>query len=222
MNENEVLVGIDFSLNSPAITIKYKKNEQESYKFCSFFNSSNKDWINKNIKAFEHHKTLNQLNGIDVIPYNRNITAEDYTEKESQKINDAQNLSKLIVEYIKKFIEYNTNIVIKVGIEGFSYGSKGAAYNDLIMYNSFLRKELLTLTSANNILVFSPKHAKKLAGNGNADKNYMINAFIENKLNDNLISNTNLFKYCKSLQLNKNLKPIDDLIDSYFILNCIK
>lgn len=222
MKEEELLVGIDFSLNSPSITIKYVFENEEHYQFCSFFNTDGREWLMKDIKAFKNHKALNNNTDVYMMPYERKITASDYTEKESQKIADAQQLSQLIVNYIKSFInETNLKLTnIKVAIEGFSYGSKGAAYNDLIMYNSFLRKELLTLTSANNIFVFSPKHAKKLAGNGNADKIYMINAFVENKLKDSLIEKTDLFKYCSSLDM-KNLKPVDDLIDSYFILNCL-
>lgn len=222
MKEEELLVGIDFSLNSPSITIKYVFENEEHYQFCSFFNTDGREWLMKDIKAFKNHKALNNNTDVYMMPYERKITASDYTEKESQKIADAQQLSQLIVNYIKAFInETNLKLTnIKVAIEGFSYGSKGAAYNDLIMYNSFLRKELLTLTSADNIFVFSPKHAKKLAGNGNADKIYMINAFVENKLKDSLIEKTDLFKYCSSLDM-KNLKPVDDLIDSYFILNCL-
>lgn len=222
MKEEELLVGIDFSLNSPSITIKYVFENEEHYQFCSFFNTDGREWLMKDIKAFKNHKALNNNTDVYMMPYERKITASDYTEKESQKIADAQQLSQLIVNYIKSFInETNLKLTnIKVAIEGFSYGSKGAAYNDLIMYNSFLRKELLTLTSADNIFVFSPKHAKKLAGNGNADKIYMINAFVENKLKDSLIEKTDLFKYCSSLDM-KNLKPVDDLIDSYFILNCL-
>jgi len=227
MKENDFLIGIDFSLNSPSITMKFKHNNNEQYKFCSFFNSDGKDWKVKDLKSYKNHKTIgNDINNKDVymIDYTRNITATDYTEKESQKIADAQFLSQLIVDFIKSFINENRieYLNIKIAIEGFSYGSKGAAYNDLIMYNSFLRKELLTLTSADNICVFSPKHAKKLAGNGNADKEYMINAFIENKLKDDLIEKTYLYKYCSENLDMKNLKPVDDLVDSYFILKCLK
>lgn len=227
MKEDDLLIGIDFSLNSPAITIKYKESEKWKYRFCSFFNSGGKDWRIKELKSFKNHKFIgNDIKNCDIymLDYTRDITADDYTEKESQKIEDAQKLSQLIVNYIKAFVNEN-NLEpknIKIGIEGFSYGSKGSAYNDLIMYNSFLRKELLSLTTANNIFVFSPKHAKKLAGNGNADKEYMIKAFIENKLNDSLIKNTYLYKYCSENLDISNLKPVDDLVDSYFILNCIK
>ena len=229
MKENDFLIGIDFSLNSPSITLKFKHDNNEQYKFCSFFNSDGKDWKVKDLKSYKNHKTIaNDTNNTDVylLGYARKITKSEYTEKESQKIDDANKLSKLIVDYVKAFIlEHNfvlSELNIKVAIEGFSYGSKGAAYNDLIMYNSFLRKELLSLTSADNIYVFSPKHAKKLAGNGNADKEYMINAFIENKLKDNLIEKTYLYKYCSSILDIKNLKPVDDLVDSYFILKCLE
>ncbi len=227
MKENDFLIGIDFSLNSPSITMKFKHLGEEQYKFCSFFNSGGKEWKTKDLKSYKNHKAIaNDISNQDVYmcEYVRNITKEEYTEKESQKIDDANKLSSLIVNYIKSVISEMFDIQklnIKIAIEGFSYGSKGAAYNDLIMYNSFLRKELLNLTSADNIFVFSPKHAKKLAGNGNADKDYMINAFVENKLKDSLIEKTFLYKYCSEKLDRKNLKPVDDLVDSYFILNCI-
>lgn len=226
MIENELKIGIDFSLNSPSICIKYKKDNNEQYSFCSFFNSDGKKWKEKDIKSFKNHKQIynNNYQDLHIIEYQRKITSDDYTEKESQKIEDANTISKLIVNYIKQFIVLN-NLEIKnifVAIEGFSFGSKGASYIDLIMYNSFLRKELaINLTQPYNIKIFSPKHAKKLTGNGNADKEYMIKSFIENKLQDELIQKTGLYHYCKSFLDIKNVKPIDDLVDSYFILKCL-
>jgi len=32
---------------------------------------------------------------------------------------------------------------VSVGLEGFSYGSKGNSFIDIIQYNTFLRKELI-------------------------------------------------------------------------------
>lgn len=218
-----MLIGIDFSLNSPSITIKYNQDNNTKYHFCSFFNCGNKNWKEKELKSFKNHKLLFENTDVSMIDYNRDIVSDDYTKKESEKIADANKLANLITEYINNFI-INDNIKVNniiVAIEGFSYGSKGAAYNDLIMYNSFLRKSLADkITNPTNIKVFSPKHAKKLAGNGNADKDYMINAFIENKLNDSNLENTLFYKFVKNMD-KSTLKPVDDLVDSYFILNCI-
>ena len=63
---------------------------------------------------------------------------------------------------------------------------------------------------------------KKLSNKGNANKDIMIDSFINNNLKDeNLLSNS-FWNYCKDNNLDyKNIKPIDDLVDSYAILKSI-
>ena len=133
---------------------------------------------------------------------------------------NAKYMSNLI---ISKLIEKVNNENIIVGIEGFSYGSISSSTLDLAMYNSFLRLKLLETFGEDSIIIISPTEGKKmLSGKGNANKDLMIESFIENKLNDNILIKNPFWNYCKNTDLDyKNIKPIDDLVDSYAILKSI-
>ena len=79
------------------------------------------------------------------------------------------------------------------------------------------------LVYINKISFFQPSHVKKLAGKGNANKFFMINAFQEDVLNDKDLRNTELWNWINNKDYSKKIpKPIDDIVDSYFILNCFK
>jgi hypothetical protein len=97
------------------------------------------------------------------------------------------------------------------------------SFIDLILFNSFLRKDLARMFGFENIIVISPKEAKKFAGNGNADKFYMINAFRENKQSDPVLKSTEFHRYmCNISEFETNPKPLDDLVDSYWIMKTAK
>ena len=106
-----------------------------------------------------------------------------------------------------------------VSLEGFAFQSQGAAFIDLIMFNSFLRKDIIRMFGYDKLMIVAPTSAKKLAGKGNANKDYMINAFIENKLGDEKLAASDFYKYVANNELDyKNIKPIDDLVDAYWIM----
>jgi hypothetical protein len=58
-----------------------------------------------------------------------------------------------------------------------------------------------------------------LAGKGNANKHFMIKAFQDDVLNDEDLRKTKLWKYVQGKDFSEKIpKPLDDLVDSYFIL----
>jgi hypothetical protein len=71
--------------------------------------------------------------------------------------------------------------------------------------------------------IISPTEGKKmLFGKGNAKKEDMIQSFIDNRLNDNVLIENSFWNYCKENDIDfKQPKPIDDLVDAYGILKCI-
>jgi hypothetical protein len=74
-----------------------------------------------------------------------------------------------------------------------------------------------------NLSIYQPSHVKKLAGKGNANKFYMIKAFQDNVLNDKNLKRSLFWKWIKDKDFSKDIpKPVDDIIDAYFILNCAK
>jgi len=211
-------IGIDFSLNSPAVCIK---KHDGSYQFISFFNFGNREWESKKIlKAFQAHRDLSDMTAIIAIPYNRQVKSKDFLENQREKLIDGKSIAELIVHYIVYL--YGTSNV-KVALEGFSYGSKGNSFIDIIQYNTFLRSMLLDVFGAKNIYIVQPSHVKKLAGKGNANKHAMAKSFQDDVLVDPNLRKTKLWNWCKEKDFSEKIpKPIDDLIDSYFVVNTIK
>ena len=215
-------VGIDFSLNSPAMTIQY---DSGMYKFFSFFNYGNDNFWERSKngkmqKAFSIHKELDDLDYAEIHPYNRGVKSKEFLLREREKLTDANFISGLIINILKN---ENVSENYHISLEGFSYGSKGNSFIDMIQYNTFLRHKLLNEFDINKISFFQPSHVKKLAGKGNANKFYMVKAFQEDVLNDKELRNTKLWNWIKDKDYSEKIpKPIDDIVDSYFILNCFK
>ena len=208
-----IKIGIDFSLTSPAICV-YKNNE---YKFISFFNDGGKDWKKSKSKSYRYHKDLCEI--IEVIPYTREIDSTNYRSEQKTKMSDALMIVNLIIEKLKTIIDDD----VIIGLEGFSYGSISSSTLDLAMYNSFLRMKLIEIFGSDCLNIVSPTEGKKiLFGKGNAKKEDMIQAFIDNRLDDNILIDSNLWKYCNKNGVDfKQPKPIDDLVDAYGILKSI-
>ena len=208
-----IKVGIDFSLTSPSMCV-YKNGE---YLFISFFNDSGKDWRKSKSKSYRYHNEL--CNIIDIISYTRNIDDSNYRNEQKTKMADALMIVNLIIEKLKLIIDDE----VIIGLEGFSYGSISSSTLDLAMYNSFLRMKLIENFGSNVLNIISPTEGKKiLFGKGNAKKEDMIQAFIDNRLDDNLLMFNALWQYCKINGVDfKQPKPIDDLVDAYAILKSI-
>jgi hypothetical protein len=208
-----IKIGIDFSLTSPAICV-YKNG---IYSFISFFNDGGKDWKKSKSKNYRYHNDL--FNIIDIIPYTRKIDDSNYRNEQKTKMSDAFMIVNLIIDKLKSIIDDD----VIIGLEGFSYGSISSSTLDLAMYNSFLRMKLIENFGSDVLNIISPTEGKKmLFGKGNAKKDDMIQAFIDNKLNDDLLLENAFWKYCKENGVDfKQPKPIDDLVDAYGILKCI-
>ena len=208
-----IKIGIDFSLTSPAICV-YKNGE---YSFISFFNDGGKDWKKSKSKSYRYHKELSDI--IEVIPYTRKIDDSNYRIEQKTKMADALMIVNIIIEKLKTIIDDD----VIIGLEGFSYGSISSSTLDLAMYNSFLRMKLIENFGSDVLNIISPTEGKKmLFGKGNANKENMIQAFIDNRLKDNEIMANAFWKYCKDNGVDfKQPKPIDDLVDAYGILKCI-
>ena len=148
--KQRTIVGIDYSLNSPAICIA---DNSFDFNKCSFhFLTSKKKHIGqfgKNIFGYEHKE------------YNTPI--ERFT-----------NISSWALDIIHKHKE-NT---AKVFIEGYSFGSKGQAVFQ-IAENCGILKYRLQMSPTILYDTIVPSVVKKHAsGKGNADKQLMYNSFL--------------------------------------------
>ena len=148
--KQRTIVGIDYSLNSPAICIA---DNSFDFNKCSFhFLTSKKKHIGqfgKNIIGYEHKE------------YNTPI--ERFT-----------NISSWALDIIHKHKEDTA----KVFIEGYSFGSKGQAVFQ-IAENCGILKYRLQLSPSILYDTVVPSVVKKFAsGKGNADKQLMYNSFL--------------------------------------------
>lgn len=209
-----IKIGIDYSLVSPAICI-YKENE---YKFISFFDDYGKDWKKSKSKKFQYHNLLSEI--MELNPYTRHIDTSNYRVEQTTKMSSARMIADIIIKRLKEIVGDDEVII---GLEGFSYGSISSSTLDLALYNSFLRIKLLEAFGEDCLVIISPTEGKKtLYGKGNAKKDNMIDSFIANRLNDEELTKCEFWKFCKSNELDyKDIKPIDDLVDSYGILKSI-
>lgn len=208
--------GLDFSINSPALC----HFDGSKYTFYSFLNIGNRDLSKPLPKSMSIYETLKGV-GVDTIFFRRDKKHADYSQDQILKIANAKNVAQTIADLIFKLKGDDPQMVF--AIEGYSYGSKGNSFIDLIQFNSVLRNEIYTRKSdVDEIVVVSPSMVKKEAGKGNANKNKMLEFFLES--DDELLACVDFFKWCHEnpeslLDKKENVvKPVDDLVDSYFVL----
>lgn len=192
-----MIIGIDFSINSTSVCIRGEETH-----FFSFVPNYRKE-----LSGFKTHNLISDL--VHIVSYKKESSSKDSIEDQSIKLSNADILSYHIMSAIKPYVK----VIPEIRIEGFSFGSKGNSFIDLITYNTFLKVKMIQ-EWGHCISVISPKTNKKLfTGNGNASKCDMLRKFIEKNdgpLQEKLIE----------IGLNKEgeftiPKPVDDLVDSW-------
>jgi len=213
----DFFVGIDFSINSPAVCVF--NTHEETYQFFSFVNDGGRS-ANKPLPP--GMGLYQNLPGVVIERYSRHKGSKIYEEDQLQKIEDAED----IVCMIGNLFNFNGQSVC-YGLEGFSYGSKGNSFIDLIMFNSMLRYAIWkNLEPGDEFKIMTPSYIKKNAGKGNANKNQMLSYFLDSK--EASLQENDFWKFCSaqsSSLIDKNekvIKPIDDLVDSYFICDALR
>jgi hypothetical protein len=193
-----MIIGIDFSINSTAITLRNDKGIV-MMSFVPNYESGKSAW-----KAHDALRSVIQIHS-----YKKDGSSKDSTEDQRIKLRNADRLSTLIINSIG---EQNLQKAKRINIEGFSYASKGNAFIDLITYNTFLKSKLYAIVG-DRIYVVPPKTLKKrYTGNGNATKCDMLRSYLEK--NDNQLCT--LIREVVTIREGEFPipKPIDDLVDS--------
>lgn len=203
-----VTIGIDYSITSPAITVF----DGRHYTFISLFDVDVKDW--RNSKKYAVHNEIQDF--VPIYPFTRSTDKSTYQTEQRSKTLNAEQLATLTT-HTARFAAGDSDI--RIALEGFSYASKGMASLDLVMYQSVLRVRLMEEFGADNLFVFSPTEAKKLAGKGNYGKEQMVEAFGKNVLGDDILAAHPFHQYV--VEYGFKGKPIDDLVDSYFLLKLL-
>jgi hypothetical protein len=211
-----IKIGIDFSIKSPAVCLT--RNPEELVFFCFPRTGTAKEKVLENLHAADVR--VCQLPNEKALPKKASIA-----ERERSSLVDA----KMQVESIFLRIEsLHMDEEVTVGIEGFSFASTGNRLAQISGYQWLLRYIYLTQGHMNpeNFYIFSPMTVKATAGKGNYKKEEMIAAFLST--DDPRLTNNPFWLAMKNTpELFQNKKggwekPIDDIIDSYWVLRTLE
>ena len=203
-----MILGIDFSIKSTAVTAK-----ENGYTFYTF---ARKGVVKEDTRVALEKVGVCVLETPEVIPVGKKPTIGD---RERASLEDAMLLIPKIAETF--------NGVEKFGIEGFSFASTGNRLAQISGYQWVLRWEMIRRgVLPQNFFVYSPMTVKATAGKGNFSKEEMIQAFVDstdpllvgNQFHEALKNSPEEFQNKKG----KWLKPIDDLIDSWWVLKTVE
>jgi len=142
---------------------------------------------------------------------------KDYCTTERMKIMDSRGLCTQILTFLNKYE------VSHVAFEGHSFNSKGNSLLELVSYQFLLRNMVASGLGINESRMFfySPITVKAFAGGTKFKKKEMLQRFLE--VDDPVLKNNEVYLKIKSsgdsvMKGDEVAKPIDDLVDSYWIL----
>lgn len=212
------LVGIDFSINSPAFCC-YKDGK---YVWGSLTRSDRSpESLRKNSK--KPFSVLDTEEDFMMIFMDKKELPEDYTGRERIKIVYFMEIVDSLWNSIEDIMGDSE---FHVAMEGLSFSSNGNALIDISMATALLRKKIIDRVGADNFHVFSPTSIKKFALKGNAKKDELYNALCSYKEDE-----TNLANFANILEANQTEwitpakvvnKPIDDIVDATWITLYLK
>ena len=210
-----MVLGIDFSIKSPAICVKYPEG---SLVFLTF---PRQDVIKEDMELLlrQHGVIVNRLE-----KEKPHLKTANLTLRERSSHDDAHVEISAIMNELQKL----DASVESWAIEGFSFGSTGNRLAQISGYQWLLRHMISHNYGIGSeaMWVFAPMTVKATAGKGNFKKEDMIAAFLSSE--DPALRETGLWKALTtdpaSFQNKKGawLKPIDDIIDAYWVLRTLE
>jgi hypothetical protein len=198
------LVTIDFSINSPGVCIL---KDGKPY-FISYLKP--KTGTKKEQKLQEE---MGMLDDVTLIYQEEpNIEKQELT-RVLRHINIAEGLCDIIAEHTDTSQPYGFYF------EGSSYGTSRFGTNsliDLASASSILKSLMIDRFNVIAMEVYAPTTIKKHAGKGNMSKQQMWEAFLCLET----LKDSQFWNFCLQFKDQKKImKPLDDLVDAYFLLS---
>lgn len=194
------IASIDFSINSTCVCIL----TSEGYVWHHFGREKTSYFDLGDVSYVQH-----------LFP--KRVKREDYCSTERAKLHDARILCLSILHVLEK------NNVQALAFEGHSFNSKGNSLLELVSYQFLLRNLIIDRLNmgTDTMFFYSPITVKSFAGGARFKKKDMLTRFIE--CEDPLLKKNPVFdKISLGLETivkgDDVMKPIDDLVDSYWIL----
>jgi hypothetical protein len=212
------IVGIDFSINSPAFCC-YRDGK---YTWGSLTRSDRTpESLRKNTK--KPFSILDTESDFRLVFLDKKELPDDYTGRERIKI---VYFLEIVDSLWNSIEEIMGDSEFHVAMEGLSFSSNGNALIDISMATALLRKKIIDRVGSDRFHVFSPTSIKKFALKGNAKKDELYNSLCIYKEDE-----TNLANFANILEANKTEwitpakvvnKPIDDIVDATWITLYLK
>lgn len=204
-------LAVDFSLNSPGICIYNDKGKE--YHFISYIKPKTGTKAEQRLQ-----EEISLLKDVTLVYQPDFTNDESYSSAELLKI---KRYDKMADEIINLVLQNSfSGDEFTIAFEGTSYGSKMGTNNmiDMAAGAAILKLKMLKTLKPIDILTVAPTTIKKYAGKGNMNKLQLFDAFQQNVNSDQNLAKSPLWKIVKDLEIGKKIpKPIDDLVDAYFL-----
>jgi len=203
-------ITIDFSLNSPGICI-FSNNK---YHFIGYLKPNTGTKVEQKIQ-----QQLSLLEDTQIVYQPDWTNNEAYSKSEMIKIERHTQTASDIINMIIEITGNNDSFVI--AFEGSSYGSSAGTNNiiDMAAGAAILKMEMMSRLKVLDMMTIAPSTIKKHAGSGRLKKDELWLKFIQNTLGDNSLEGSQLYDFCQTHigETKKVPKPLDDLVDAYFL-----
>lgn len=204
-------LAVDFSLNSPGICIYNDKGKE--YHFISYIKPKTGTKAEQRLQ-----EEISLLKDVTLVYQPDFTNDESYSSAELLKI---KRYDKMADEIINLVLQNSfSGDEFTIAFEGTSYGSKMGTNNmiDMAAGAAILKLKMLKTLKPIDILTVAPTTIKKYAGKGNMNKLQLFDAFQQNVNSDQNLAKSPLWKIVKDLEIGKKIpKPLDDLVDAYFL-----
>ena len=205
-------LAVDFSLNSPGICLYNDKGKK--YHFISYIKPKTGTKAEQRLQ--EEISLLSDVTLVDQPDFTNNKT---FSSAELLKVKRYDRMADDIINLVLQNSFDGDGFTI--GFEGTSYGSNGGTNNmiDMAAGAAILKLKLLKTLNPEDIMTVAPTTIKKFAGRGNMNKLQLFEAFQRNVNEDLVLAKSPLWKIVKDLEVGKKIpKPLDDLVDAYFLV----
>ena len=204
-------LAVDFSLNSPGICIYNDKSKK--YDFIAYMKPGT-----GSKKEQQLQEEMSLLKDVTLIYQPDFSKEEEFSGGELTKIKRYDKMADDIINLVMQDSFVGDSFI--VAFEGTSYGSKIGTNNviDMAAGAAILKLKLLKTLQPEDLLTVAPTSIKKFAGKGNMNKSQLYDVFFENGIKDENLGKSPFYKWIKDQDFGKKIpKPIDDLVDAFFL-----
>ena len=204
-------LAVDFSLNSPGVCLYNDKSKK--YHFISYMKPGT--GTKKDQKLQEEMSLLKDVTLVSQPDFSKE---QEFSSVELAKIKRYDRMADDIINLVLQ--ESFKGDGFTIAFEGTSYGSKMGTNNmiDMAAGAAILKLKLLKTLMPEDLMTVAPTTIKKFAGKGNMNKSQLFEVFFNNGIGDEILEKSLFYMWIKDQDFGKKIpKPIDDLVDAFFL-----